>query len=170
MSTSSLWYSYTRFLLWEIGPQVFGYLTLRVLLFLFQVKRLKWQWQSQGKSGMCKHTDFVEFISVSIVLSSEHLKVGMILVWNRCLLQQFLNLEKEGIKISCGHERIHLAANKHIICDFEGSLVESALALLATYYVLMYNYPPGLIHFFIFLHKCILHIQDGKKLPSSVIS
>ena len=35
---------------------------------------------SQGKSGMCKHTDFVEFISVSIVLSSEHLKVGMILV------------------------------------------------------------------------------------------
>ena len=35
---------------------------------------------SQGKSGMCKHTDFVEFISVSIVLSFEHLKVGMILV------------------------------------------------------------------------------------------
>ena len=46
MFTSSLWdFSYTRILLWEIGPQLFGYLTLRVLLFLFQEKRLKWQWQ-----------------------------------------------------------------------------------------------------------------------------
>ena len=37
--------------------------------------------------------------------------------------------------------------------------------------VQMYNnYPPGLTNFFLFLQKCILHIQDGKKLPSSVIS
>ena len=35
----------------------------------------------QGKLGVCKHTDFVELISVSInFLSSEHLKVGVILV------------------------------------------------------------------------------------------
>ena len=69
------------------------------------------------------------------------------------------------------HDRIYLAADKHTICDFEGSLVQSAPALLATYYVFMYNnYPPGLTNFFLFLQKCILHIQDGKKLPSSVIS
>ena len=68
------------------------------------------------------------------------------------------------------HDAIYLAADKHIICDFEASLVESALELLATYYVFMYNYPPGLTNFFLFLQKCILHIQDGKKLPSSVIS
>ena len=45
------------------------------------------------------------------------------------------------------HDTIYLAADKHIICDFEASLVESALALLATYYVFTYS-----------------------KLPSSVIS
>ena len=49
-------------------------------------------------------------------------------------------------------------------------MVEAALALLATYYVFMFNYPPGLTNFYLFLQKCILHIQDGKKLPSSLIS
>ena len=85
-----------------------------------------------------------------------------------------MNLDDAAFLIFTGslesHDTIYLAADKHIICDFEASLVESALALLATYYVFMYNYPPGLTNFFIFLQKCILHIQDGKKLPSSVIS
>ena len=46
------------------------------------------------------------------------------------------------------HDTIYLAADKHIIfCDFEASLVESALSLLATYYVFMYNYPPELAIF-----------------------
>ena len=49
-------------------------------------------------------------------------------------------------------------------------MVEAALAFLATYYVFMFNYPPGLTNFYFFLQKCILHIQDGKKLPSSLIS
>ena len=49
-------------------------------------------------------------------------------------------------------------------------MVEAALALLATYYVFMFNYLPGLTNFYLFLQKCILHIQDGKKLPSSLIS
>ena len=48
------------------------------------------------------------------------------------------------------HDTIYLAADKHIICDFETSLVESALALLATYYVFRYNYPPELTIFFLF--------------------
>ena len=34
----------------------------------------------QGKLGVCKCTDFVEFISVVLYLSSEHLKVGVIKV------------------------------------------------------------------------------------------
>ena len=63
------------------------------------------------------------------------------------------------------HETIYLAADKHIIfCDFEASLVESALALLATYYVFMYNYPPELaIFLFAKMHFAY------SKLPSSVI-
>ena len=65
---------------------------------------------------------------------------------------------------------VHLAADKQVICDFQASLVDATVALLATYYVFMFNYPPGLKNFFLYLQKCILHIQDGKKLPSSVIS
>ena len=49
-------------------------------------------------------------------------------------------------------------------------MVKAALALLATYYVFMFNYPPGLTNFYLFLQKCILQIQDGKKFPSSLIS
>ena len=64
------------------------------------------------------------------------------------------------------HDTIYLAADKHIICDFEASLVESALALLATYYVFMYNYPPELAIFFLFAK---MHFAYSK-LPFSVIS
>lgn len=66
--------------------------------------------------------------------------------------------------------KIYIAADQQILCYFEASMVEAALALLATYYVFMFNYPPGLTNFYLFLKKCILHIQDGKKLPSSLIS
>ena len=66
--------------------------------------------------------------------------------------------------------KIYIAADKQIICSFEVSLVEAALALLATYCVLMYNYPPGLAKFYSYIQKCILHISDGKKLPASLMS
>ena len=66
--------------------------------------------------------------------------------------------------------KIYIAADKQIICSFEVSLVEAALALLATYCVFMYNYPPGLAKFYSYIQKCILHISDGKKLPSSLMS
>ena len=63
------------------------------------------------------------------------------------------------------HDTVYLAADKLIICDFEASLVESALALLATYYVFMHNYPPELaIFLFAKMHFAY------SKLPSSVIS
>ena len=66
--------------------------------------------------------------------------------------------------------KIYIAADKQIICIFEVSLVEAALALLASYCVFMYNYPPGLAKFYSYIQKCILHISDGKKLPSSLMS
>ena len=66
--------------------------------------------------------------------------------------------------------KIYIAADKQIICNFEVSLVEAALALLATYCVFMYNYPPGLAKFYSYIQKCILHISDGKKLPASLMS
>lgn len=66
--------------------------------------------------------------------------------------------------------KIYIAADKQIICSFEVSLVEAALALLATYCVFMYNSPPGLAKFYSYIQKCILHISDGKKLPASLMS
>ncbi|XP_068682915.1 uncharacterized protein [Montipora foliosa] len=107
----------------------------------------------QGKSGMCKHTDFVEFISGEASPRRMAERREMTFPFLICTG----SLES--------HDRIYVAADKHIICDFEGSLVESALALLATYYVFMYNYPPGLKIFFLFLQKCILHIQDANCNP-----
>ena len=66
--------------------------------------------------------------------------------------------------------KIYIAADKQIICSFEVSLVEAALALVATYCVFMYNYPPGLANFYSYIQKCIWHISDGKKLPSYLMS
>ena len=66
--------------------------------------------------------------------------------------------------------KICIAADKQIICSSAVSLVEAALALLATQYVFMYNYPPGLANFYSYIQKCILYISDGKKLPSSLMS
>jgi len=63
-----------------------------------------------------------------------------------------------------GHDTIYLAADKHMICDFEASLLEPVVALLATY-VFMCNYPPN--NFFSISAK--MHFAYSK-LPSSVIS
>ena len=67
-------------------------------------------------------------------------------------------------------EDLHLAAGTEVLCTFKGNLIEATLGLLASYYVFMYNYPPSLNLFFLYLQKCILKINDGKKLPSSVIT
>ena len=66
--------------------------------------------------------------------------------------------------------QIHLVADKQLLCSFTGSLVEAACGLLAIYYVFMFNYPVGLKHLFLYLQKCVLHINDAQKLPGSVIS
>ena len=64
--------------------------------------------------------------------------------------------------------KVHLAIGRIILCISETTLVEGTLALLAMFYVFMYEYPPGLVHF-LHLQKCILQVQDGRKLPSSII-
>ncbi|XP_068747230.1 sterile alpha motif domain-containing protein 3-like isoform X1 [Montipora capricornis] len=112
----------------------------------------------QAKSGVCSHKDFVEFISEesnSIRTAESRDKPFPFLLFSG-------SLQSPG--------KVHLAADKQIICTFEKTLMESTLALLATYYVFMFNYPPGLNNFYLYLQKCILQIQDGRKLPSSIIS
>ena len=74
-------------------------------------------------------------------------------------------------RVPKGQDSIHLVAEKQVICSVEdGSLLEAALCRLAVYYVFMFNYPMGLNNFYLYLQKCILDIQDGRKLPSSVLA
>ena len=53
---------------------------------------------------------------------------------------------------------------------FQAGLAEAAVTFMATNYVFMFQYPGSLNNFCLFLQKCILSINDGKKLPASVIS
>ena len=59
--------------------------------------------------------------------------------------------------------KVHVAAEKTILCSSEKSLVEGTLALVAAFYVFMFEHPPGLVNFILYLQKCILQIQDGIK-------
>lgn len=63
-----------------------------------------------------------------------------------------------------------LASANQVLCTVEGGLVEATLGLMAVYYIFMFNYPGRLKNFFLYLQKCILQIQDGRKLPASIIS
>ena len=49
--------------------------------------------------------------------------------------------------------KIYIAADKQIICSFEVSLIEAAPALLATYYVFMYNILSSWTGKFLFLYS-----------------
>jgi len=80
----------------------------------------------QGKSGVCKWTDFVEFISGKA--SPRRVEESREMTFPFLIFTGSLE----------SHNTIYLAADKHIICDFEASLVESALALLATYLLCFY--------------------------------
>ena len=62
--------------------------------------------------------------------------------------------------------KVHLAAGKIILCTSETSIVEGTLALLATFYVFMYEYPPGFVIFF-----CIykMHFADRKWEKAAMI-
>ena len=81
--------------------------------------------------------------------------------------QPYPSILKEGSLDGSG--KIHLVASNEVICSSSCSLVEASLGLMAIFYVFMFEYPPGLGHFFIYLQKCVLNIGDGKKLPKTII-
>ena len=56
-------------------------------------------------------------------------------------------------------EELLLKAETEVLCTFKGNLIEATLGLLASYYVFTY--------FVLYVAKCILKINKGKKLPSS---
>ncbi|XP_073247923.1 uncharacterized protein [Porites lutea] len=111
-----------------------------------------------SKGGQSQQQDFVHFIA----------DVNSTTAKSVALQSSFPFIIFEGSLDSPG--QIHLAADKQLLCSFTGSLVEAACGLLASYYVFMFNYPVGLKNLFLYLQKCVLHINDAQKLPGSVIS
>ena len=63
-----------------------------------------------------------------------------------------------------------VVAGRQVLFEVEGGMVDATMALFATYYVLMYEYPASLNNVFTYLQKCIFQIPDGRKLPTSVIT
>jgi hypothetical protein len=53
-----------------------------------------------------------------------------------------------------------------VLFTFQERVVDAAVVLMAVNYVFMFEYA-GIC---LFLQKCVLNINDGKKLPASVIS
>ena len=67
--------------------------------------------------------------------------------------------------------KIAMIADTQVLCTMEGAtLMQASLGIMAVYYVFMYAYPVEARALFIYLQKCILQIQDGKKLPISVLN
>lgn len=63
-----------------------------------------------------------------------------------------------------------IAAEKQLICTVGGGLLEAHLSFMAVCYVFMFSYPASLNNVCIYFQKCILQIQDGKKLPTTVMT
>ena len=66
-------------------------------------------------------------------------------------------------------EELHLAAEMEVLCTFKGNLIEAVLGLsysLSLCYHVQLS-PFLKFAFFLYLQKCILKINDGKKLSSS---
>ena len=62
-----------------------------------------------------------------------------------------------------------VVAEKTVICKVEGVLLDAVVNYMAVNYTFILEYPLGFNHFCLFVQKCVLHILDGKKLPSSVL-
>jgi hypothetical protein len=63
-----------------------------------------------------------------------------------------------------------IVAEKMVLFTFQERVVDAAVVLMAVNYVFMFEYAGTLNNFCLFLQKCVLNINDGKKLPASVIS
>ncbi len=63
-----------------------------------------------------------------------------------------------------------VVAEKTVVCKVQGSLVEAVMAYMAVNYVFMLEYPVCFNNFCLFLQKCILNINDGKKYPITLLN
>ena len=63
-----------------------------------------------------------------------------------------------------------IVAEKQVLFEVDGGMLEATMHSFATYYVFMFEYPPSLNNFFTYLQKCIFNIPDSRKLPTSIIT
>ena len=63
-----------------------------------------------------------------------------------------------------------IVAEKMVLFTFQERVVDAAVVFMAVNYVFMFENAGTLNNFCLFLQKCVLNINDGKKLPASVIS
>ena len=63
-----------------------------------------------------------------------------------------------------------IVAEKQVLFEVDGGMLEATMHLFAKYYVFMFEYPPSLNNFFTYLLKSIFNITDSKKLLTSVIT
>ena len=66
--------------------------------------------------------------------------------------------------------KVAIIAEKQVLCEFTGGLVDATIGYMAAHYVFMFKYACSLNNFCLFLQKCVFQIQDCKRLPSTVIS
>ena len=76
----------------------------------------------------------------------------------------WMNLFTNGKYIS------RVVADRQVLFEVEGGMVDTTVVLFAMYYVLMYEYPASLNNVFAYLQTCIFQILGGQKLPTSVIT
>ena len=84
-----------------------------------------------------------------------------------CREQPFPGIIVQGALQDC---KVAIIAEKQMLCEFSGGLVDATIGYMAAHYVFMFKYACSLNNFCLVLHKCVLQIQDGKRLPSTVIS
>jgi len=83
----------------------------------------------------CKHKEFVEFIFEET--SPKEVAERKTIPYDYPFLIFPGDLDFSASKV-------HLAAGKIILCTSETSIVEGTLTFLATFFVFVYKYPPGL--------------------------
>lgn len=64
-----------------------------------------------------------------------------------------------------------VVAEKQVVCRLnDTSVLNAYVCFMAVCYVFMFSYPASIKNFCLYLQKCMLHIRDGKKLPTSIIT
>ena len=67
--------------------------------------------------------------------------------------------------------QVAVVAEKEVICNVDSvSLVDGFVVYMATCYVFMFPYPPASRNVCYYIQKSILDIQDGKKIPTTLVT